>query len=155
MHIYMTIYIYIGEGNANPLQYSCLENPKDRGAWQATAHGVARVGYIYMPSLLSLSPLPPAYSSRSSQSSRMGSPCYVATSHCLFYTWWGIYVNAISQFIPSSPSPAESTSLFISTIFYTPYVCINIWHLFFSFWLQSVWRIGPDIAPFIDWSLIF
>ena len=26
---------------ANPLQYSCLENPMDRGAWQATAHGVA------------------------------------------------------------------------------------------------------------------
>ena len=29
-----------GEGNGNPLQYSCLENPKDRGAWQATVHGV-------------------------------------------------------------------------------------------------------------------
>ena len=32
-----------GEGNGNPLQYSCLENPMDRGAWWATAHGVARV----------------------------------------------------------------------------------------------------------------
>ena len=32
-----------GEGNGNPLQYSCLENPMDRGAWQATVHGVARV----------------------------------------------------------------------------------------------------------------
>ena len=31
-----------GEGNGNPLQYSCLENPVDRGAWQATAHGVAK-----------------------------------------------------------------------------------------------------------------
>ena len=31
------------EGNGNPLQYSCLENPMDRGAWQATVHGVARV----------------------------------------------------------------------------------------------------------------
>ena len=29
-----------GEGNGNPLQYSCLENPLDRGAWQATVHGV-------------------------------------------------------------------------------------------------------------------
>ena len=29
------------EGNGNPLQYSCLENPKDRGAWQATVHGVS------------------------------------------------------------------------------------------------------------------
>ena len=34
-----------GEGNGNPLQYSCLENPKDRGAWQATVHGVTRVGH--------------------------------------------------------------------------------------------------------------
>ena len=30
-----------GEGNDNPLQYSCLENPMDRGAWQATVHGIA------------------------------------------------------------------------------------------------------------------
>ena len=28
-----------GEGNGNLLQYSCLENPMDRGAWQATVHG--------------------------------------------------------------------------------------------------------------------
>ena len=27
-----------GEGNGNPLQYSCLENPMDRGAWRATVH---------------------------------------------------------------------------------------------------------------------
>ena len=31
-----------GEGNANPLQYSCLENPKDGGAWEAAVHGVAK-----------------------------------------------------------------------------------------------------------------
>ena len=31
-----------GEGNGNPLQYSCLENPIDRGAWRATVHGVAK-----------------------------------------------------------------------------------------------------------------
>ena len=30
-----------GGGNGNPLQYSCLENPVDRGAWWATIHGVA------------------------------------------------------------------------------------------------------------------
>ena len=34
-----------GEGSGYPLQYSCLENPMDRGAWQATVHGVARVGH--------------------------------------------------------------------------------------------------------------
>ena len=31
-----------GEGHGNPLQYSYLENPIDRGAWQATVHGVAK-----------------------------------------------------------------------------------------------------------------
>ena len=31
-----------GEGNGNPLQYYCLENPMDRGAWQAIVHGVAK-----------------------------------------------------------------------------------------------------------------
>ena len=33
-----------GEGKGNPLQYSCLENPMDRGAWKATVHGVTSVG---------------------------------------------------------------------------------------------------------------
>ena len=32
---------YYGEGNGTPLQYSCLENPMDGGAWKATVHGVA------------------------------------------------------------------------------------------------------------------
>ena len=32
-----------GEGNGNPLKYSCLENPMDRGAWQATVLGITRV----------------------------------------------------------------------------------------------------------------
>ena len=32
----------LGGGHGNPLQYSCLENPMDRGAWQATVYGVAK-----------------------------------------------------------------------------------------------------------------
>ena len=32
---------HVGEGNGTPLQYSCLENPMDGGAWRATVHGVA------------------------------------------------------------------------------------------------------------------
>ena len=42
-------------GNGNPFQYSCLENPKDRGAWQATVHGVTTVRH----DLATKSPLPP------------------------------------------------------------------------------------------------
>ena len=34
-----------GEGNGNLLQYSCLGNPMDRGAWWAILHGVTRVGH--------------------------------------------------------------------------------------------------------------
>ena len=36
------IYFKYGEGNGIPLQYSCLENPMDRGAWLAAVHGVAK-----------------------------------------------------------------------------------------------------------------
>ena len=42
-----------GEGNGNPLQYSCPENPMDGGAWRATVHGITksrtRLIYIYIP----------------------------------------------------------------------------------------------------------
>ena len=34
-----------GEGNGNPLQYSCLENPMARGSWWATVYGLQRVGH--------------------------------------------------------------------------------------------------------------
>ena len=35
----------LGDGNGNPLQYSCMENSMDGGAWQVTVYGVARVGH--------------------------------------------------------------------------------------------------------------
>ena len=42
----LNIFIYVAycfrEGNGTPLQYSCLENPMDRGAWEAVVHGVAK-----------------------------------------------------------------------------------------------------------------
>ena len=37
-----TLHCFIGEGNGNPLQYSCLENPRDRGACWAAVYGVAQ-----------------------------------------------------------------------------------------------------------------
>ena len=43
MNSYLNLTIpYFREGNGNPLQYSCLENPRDRGAWWAAVHGVAQ-----------------------------------------------------------------------------------------------------------------
>ena len=43
-----------GVGHGNSLQYSCLENPMDRGAWQATVHGITRVGHDLALSFLTL-----------------------------------------------------------------------------------------------------
>ena len=42
MYIHVCIYGYIGEGNGNPLQCSCLENPRDGGAWWAAIYGVTQ-----------------------------------------------------------------------------------------------------------------
>ena len=55
----------IGEGNGNPLQCSCLENPRDGGAWQAAGYGVAQ----------SRTRLKRLSSSSSSSSSKQGFPC--------------------------------------------------------------------------------
>ena len=41
-HDWVTSLSWIGEGNGNPLQYSCLENPRDGGAWWAAIYGVAQ-----------------------------------------------------------------------------------------------------------------
>ena len=41
-HLFMTTGKTIGEGNGTPLQYSCLENPMDGGAWWAAVHGIAK-----------------------------------------------------------------------------------------------------------------
>ena len=40
--IFRISHIFSGKGNGNPLQYSCLENPMDGGAWKAAVHGVAK-----------------------------------------------------------------------------------------------------------------
>ena len=76
-----------GEGQGNPLQYSCLDNPMDRGAWRATVHGVRRVE-------CNLSTKPPPHN-------RMGifghvilatawitSPCSVITSWVYVHGHW-------------------------------------------------------------------
>ena len=52
IHLFTCVYIctYIGEGNGNPLQCSCQENPMDRGAWWAIVHGVAKSWYMFWSS---------------------------------------------------------------------------------------------------------
>ena len=41
LHFHFSL-LCIGEGNGNPLQFSCLENPRDSGAWWAAVYGVAQ-----------------------------------------------------------------------------------------------------------------
>ena len=45
-YVCMSVYMFIGEGNGTPLQYSCLENPMDGGAWKAAVHLVCVCIYI-------------------------------------------------------------------------------------------------------------
>ena len=54
----------IGEGNGNPLQYSCLENPRDGGAWWAAIYGVAQswTRLMRLSSSSSSNPLPHTFS---------------------------------------------------------------------------------------------
>ena len=42
IYVYVCVYIYIGEGNGNPLQGSCLENPRDGRAWWTAIYGVTQ-----------------------------------------------------------------------------------------------------------------
>ena len=76
---------FLGEGNGNPLQYSCLENPMDREAWQATVHGVTRVkpNLATKPPPLSLLSRyqcqPPYPNTHSSQEPIKSSPFHPAT----------------------------------------------------------------------------
>ena len=82
-----------GGGHGNPLQYSCLENSMDRGAWGLWSIGSQRVRHnwsnlaqhstdIYPLPLESLShSFRYCHASRSSQSDQLNSPCYTAASH--------------------------------------------------------------------------
>ena len=54
----------LDEGNDYPLQYSCLGNPTDRGAWQATARGVTRVRHDLATKPPAITYHPPALSSK-------------------------------------------------------------------------------------------
>ena len=50
-HQFFSAQASFAEGNDSPLQYSCLENPMDRGAWWAAVHGLLRVGHDWATSL--------------------------------------------------------------------------------------------------------
>ena len=72
--------MYIGEGNSNPLHYSCLENPMDRGVTWFIVHGVARVRHNWAtkpPQCISVHPNLPFYPSHQSPGNHV----------CLLHLW--------------------------------------------------------------------
>ena len=113
------------EGDGNPLQYSCLENPMDRGTWRATVHGVtkSRTYHIVMvsaihqyesaigiheapPSWTSFTPPTPTLPSRLLQSTGLSSLCHTANSQWLSILHMVIYVSMpLSLFVPPSLFP--------------------------------------------------
>ena len=71
-----------GEGNGKPLQYFCLENPMDRGAWRATVHGVAKSqtqlsDFHFCHTFFSLSPLPQNNPTQTMLDSGQLPPCFL------------------------------------------------------------------------------
>ena len=107
--------VYVGEGNGNPLQYSCLKNPMDRGAWWATLHGVAK-----SRTWLSIWAQYICFNSPLSIRSTLSFPCWVQS----------LFSMSASLFLPCKK--------FISTIFLDSiYIYINTRYWFFSFWLTS------------------
>ena len=79
-----------GEGNGNPLQYSYLENPMDRGAWWATVQGVAKSqtrlnDFYFTGRTLSTCAHLPVSSKRHCWIS--GPTLYLITSHYIIYSW--------------------------------------------------------------------
>ena len=75
----------IGEGNGNPLQYSCLENPRDGGAWWAVIYGVAQ-SRTWLKRL-----------SSSSSSRALTAICYLHMLHEMWREYWFCKVQSTSD----------------------------------------------------------
>ena len=100
--------------------------------------------YTYIPSLLSFPPTPTSHPCRSSQNTKLSSPCYTAPSHQLSTLHTVVYMALLlSEFMPPSPSPAVSTvcspclhlyscpEIGSSAPFFSmPYMCVNIQQCF-------------------------
>ena len=105
-----------GEGNGNPLQYSCLENPMDGGAWWATVHGVAK-------SQTRLSD----FTSLHFPSYNTGFPF---VSVCVLLAWphwfWRLLDFFLSVFCPRSGISHFSKELWSETMIWSPKVFLAV-----------------------------
>ena len=111
-----------GEGNGNPLQDSCLENPMDRGAWWATVHGVAKSRTRSPPSVPTVFIL-----------LALPAPCFLLTLRsswlflfrhsCLSYISW--FSNELCFINHNDPA-------YLETIIYGAKMWVNNHHDFYS-----------------------
>ena len=109
----------IGEGNGNPLQCSCLENPRDGGAWWAAVYGVAQSRtrlkrlsssssiYIYITSSLSLPPAHPHPTFVGHHRAAGWAPCITQQllASYLFHIWSSMYVDVTFSIHPTLSFP--------------------------------------------------
>ena len=118
-----------GEGNCYPLQYSCLENPTDRGAWWATVHGVTK-SRIWLNNF----------------HNRLRSG--IAGSYLipeLFHHRKEKLSHPLSkQFLPNFPSPQQTRICFPS-----PWIC-----LFWTFHIQGFIWYGAFYVLFLLWMCL-
>ena len=89
-----------GEGNGNPLQYSCMGNPTDRGTWQATVHGVAKSPTLCCPRSSALRML-----------LRLSPDSHLHTQGCTFLQ--GSRPPESLPRVPSGPSHSTKTQLIL------------------------------------------
>ena len=139
-----------GEGNGSPLQYSCLENPMDRGAWWAVVHGVEKswtqlsdFTFTFFTMDLEYSPFP------------IGQHC------CLFHRWWWLLfsrpvmsdsVTPWTAACQASLSLTISQSLprFMSIASVTPSRLLTLWSP-----LLLLPPIFPSIRDFFNESAVY
>ena len=121
-----------GKPNGSPLHYCCLENPPDRGAWWATAHGAAK-NLTWLSDYINSVPM-------SSLASQLLPPLLPSGSHKLdFYISDSTFVLYISLSIQ---------------FFYIPHICDVIWYFSFSGLVHLVWQsLGPILVFYISTSI--
>ena len=107
-----------GGGHGHPLQYSCLENSMDRGAWQATVHRVTK-SWTWLKQLHTHT-----HNSHSNKCRVLNK--VLAHSLCL----WACFCFEISSFV---------------SFLYIPHISIVTWYLSFSLWLILLNMIIPSI----------
>ena len=133
---------YAGGGHSHPLQFSCLENPMDRGAWWATIHRVVKT----QTQLRWLSTHARTYRQIL---------CYCASlcRYCffLFFTKWMFMITQLQQVYGCHLSNSIC-SLHVSVSHFDNSQCFTLFHYYICY--GGLWSVTFDVANMVDWRLI-